>query len=433
MNILLAVHHYPPLHTMGAEQRAQRTARALIARGHNVRVLCVERIDQGNEHGLSFRDEIVDGVPVRRMSFNLSRTPDPIRFEYDNPWIGDLARAMMVEFKTDLLHLISGYLITGSVLREAHALGIPSVISLTDFWFLCQRISFLRSDGSLSTLPLDPRRCARCVAEEKRRYSWPAKLAPGVMRWWWQHERKRTSILHSRMAAQQRNLALASTLISPSRFLRDVFVDNGCDPGKIIFMRQGRDFSGLDRQATTKTPGATLRIGVLGQVIHVKGVHVAVAAMAHLRDKPVTLHIHGGSNDSEYYQSVQRTAALDSRITLHGAYTASNLTTVLRSVDMLLIPSIWYENSPNVILEAFAHRTPVLASNLGGMAELVSHNVDGLTFAAGDAEDLARQIERVIDNPALLEQFGANIPPVRTVAQEMDELEAIYRRHTDAH
>jgi glycosyltransferase involved in cell wall biosynthesis len=99
---------------------------------------------------------------------------------------------------------------------------------------------------------------------------------------------------------------------------------------------------------------------------------------------------------------------------------------------MLLIPSIWYENSPNVILEAFAHGTPVIASNLGGMAELVRHNVDGLTFNAGDAQDLAHQITRVIDQPSLLQQFCANIPPVKTVAQEIDGLEAIYRRCTGA-
>jgi glycosyltransferase involved in cell wall biosynthesis len=91
------------------------------------------------------------------------------------------------------------------------------------------------------------------------------------------------------------------------------------------------------------------------------------------------------------------------------------------------VPSLWYENSPNAILEAFAHCTPVGASNLGGMAELVRDGENGLLFAAGDADDLARQLRRWLDHPHLLPALRAGIGPVKSVAQEMDKLEEIYR------
>ena len=88
---------------------------------------------------------------------------------------------------------------------------------------------------------------------------------------------------------------------------------------------------------------------------------------------------------------------------------------------------MWYENSPNAVLEAFAHRTPVVASNLGGMAELVRNGGNGLLFTPGDAEDLARQLRRLLDKSDLLSTLRAGIGPVKSVAQEMDELEEIYR------
>lgn len=104
-----------------------------------------------------------------------------------------------------------------------------------------------------------------------------------------------------------------------------------------------------------------------------------------------------------------------------------------REIDVLVVPSVWYENSPNVILEAFAHRPPVIASNLGGMAELVKHEKNGLLFAPGNAADLARQLSRVIAHPNLLNRLRAGIEPIKSVKEEMDELEAIYRRVLDAH
>jgi len=95
-------------------------------------------------------------------------------------------------------------------------------------------------------------------------------------------------------------------------------------------------------------------------------------------------------------------------------------------VDIVVMPSLWYENSPNIILECFAHRTPVIASNLGGMAELVQHDENGLLFSPGNTQDLANQIQRLLDEPDVVRRLQAGIPPVKGLSQEIDELESIY-------
>jgi glycosyltransferase involved in cell wall biosynthesis len=79
-----------------------------------------------------------------------------------------------------------------------------------------------------------------------------------------------------------------------------------------------------------------------------------------------------------------------------------------------------------VIQEAFAAKIPVITTNLGGMAEAVTHEVNGLLFERGDASDLARQMKRVVDEPGLLERLRAGIPEVKSVRAEVEELEKIY-------
>ena len=93
----------------------------------------------------------------------------------------------------------------------------------------------------------------------------------------------------------------------------------------------------------------------------------------------------------------------------------------------MVVPSVWYENNPLVIQEAFAARVPVIAANLGGMAEFARDEVDGLLFAAGDSDDLAASLARFAEDPALRGRLAAGIPPVRDVNSEIAELETLYR------
>lgn len=427
MNVLIGVHHFPPTFIGGAEQRALRTARALSGRGHRVRVICVDNIHGDPHEGITFADDVYQGIAVRRLSFNAGTVPDPARFEYDNPWVGDEVARLLREDRPDVFHLISGYLISGRALLEAQAARVPSVISLTDFWFLCKRIQMLRSDGSLSTPPINPRVCARCVAEESRRFKLPARIVPALADWYWRRETQRTAVMAERGRFLRDALNTASAIISPSEFLRGMFIEAGVDAKRLLFLRQGRDFGPM-QDIPPRTLGPVLRLGVLGQIIHLKGVHVAIEALRLIKAANVRLDIYGTPHSEPQYASrLARMCANDARVTLHPPYRADQASDVIQQMDAVIVPSIWYENSPNVILEAFAHRAPVIASALGGMSELVHHNVNGFTFAAGDAADLARQIQRLLDDASLLTRLSAAIGPVKTVAAEMDELEAIYR------
>ncbi len=425
MRVVLAVHHFPPRHTGGSERYTACLAAELLRRGYEVRVVCVEHIDRGPPDGVAWEDETWNGIAVRRLSFDLSRAPDRWRWSYDNPWVGAHMAALLREWRADVLDLVGGYLITGSALRAAQALGIPTIGRLADFWFVCPRFTMLRSDGRLSAPPIEAATCARCLGEEQRRYRLPARVAPRLMAAYWRRQRPRIARVQARIDFLRETAARVDAFISPSQFLRTTLGATGFDVSRIDV---SQFVTSAPPVTTDKTPSAVLRLGYLGQLTPHKGVHVLIDAVRGLPDAALTLHVFGDTEaDAAYTAQLRRRIAGDRRITLCGPY-RGGVGAVLRELDVIAVPSLWYENSPMAILEALAHRTPVIASNLGSLPEWVRHRGNGLLFAVGDAEDLARQLQALLSEPALLGALRASIEPVKHAAEGVDEIEVLYRR-----
>jgi len=431
VRIVIAVHHFPPRYRGGAEWRAYRTAAWLRDHGHDVHVICVESIgaiDAAEGEGLAFVDDAYDGLPIRRLSFNMLAAPDPFRWSFDNPWIGEHVRGYLTDLKPDVCHLISGYLMSGSALQVAMELRIPTVVTLTDFWFLCPRITLLRSNGRLCKPPFDASTCACCLGEESRRYRIPGRVAPRLMAAFWRARQGRVAQVEARMAFLQEVLDRVDVIISPSQFLRGLFVDVGIRPERLVFSRQGRDFPNLTPDLLRKTSADHLRVGYMGQIAPHKGVTILFEAAQQLPDVALAVKVYGDATrfpaTTHHLRQMMRQ---DSRLILEGVYEPEEVSRVLQDLDVVVVPSVWYENSPNTILEAFAHRTPVIVSDLGGMAELVEDGVNGLRFVPGDASSLADRLRQLIEDPGLLARLREGIGSVRSVVEEMAELQEIYR------
>ncbi|MDH5174737.1 MAG: glycosyltransferase, partial [Elusimicrobiota bacterium] len=115
-----------------------------------------------------------------------------------------------------------------------------------------------------------------------------------------------------------------------------------------------------------------------------------------------------------------------SRITFYGPFDNREISSVFSKLDVLVYPSIWYENQPIAILEALLAKIPVITSNLGGMAELVQDGVTGLLFEPGNPEDLYQKMVNMIDNPQLLRKLSENPRQVKTIEKNAEELDEIY-------
>jgi glycosyltransferase involved in cell wall biosynthesis len=434
MKILYAVHHLPPRYTGGAENRALRTARWIHSHGHSAAIISVEAIDQSEP---AYVDSVYEKLPTRRLFFDYHTLAAGAAWEYDNPFIEQRIGEMLAEQRPDVFHLISGYLMTAGAIRAAHTAGVPIVITLTDFWFLCPRITLLRSDGRICPgPPADPLGCVRCLAEQQRRFRLLSQAMPRVATTVWNVIGARLPAFQAQahvISARRQLLAEAfmhaTWLICPSQFLRSEFIKNGFASERLLLMRQGLAIpptlpSHCDRERA-------ITIGYSGQIKPHKGVDLLIDAALALAARGYHFRVVVYGNESEdprYAAELKHRTRQADWIEWHGTYEASQVWDVLAGLDAIVVPSRWYENSPNVILEAQAAQVPVIATRIGGMAELVRHDVDGLLFGVNDAQDLARQIARLLDQSGLIDRLRTGAPQVKTLDQEMNELLDLYQQ-----
>ncbi|MEZ4641109.1 MAG: glycosyltransferase family 4 protein [Caldilineaceae bacterium] len=430
MKITIPVHHFPPQYSSGAELYSYRLARALRRRGHDAQVVTIEAIDQGAPDQLSVAQDVYDGIPVWRLSFDIFRSPQRRIWDFDNALIGAWFADYLKQEQPDLIHLQAGYLIGVAPVNAATAANVPLVLTLHDFWYLCPRHTLQRGDGSLCTqIPASPAGCVWCRKLEQKRYQLADQLSGGIAGQVMQNLalKDETAIVAERRSRLSEALRHVDAVIAPSQFMADQFAqDVAAD--RMHVLRYGlAPFQPAQTQRSHS--GDTLHIGYTGQIAPHKGVHLLVKAFRNLRTqaRAAQLHIYGGLESyPEYVTHLRKLAADDPRIHLHGRFAGAQLPEVLATLDVVVVPSTWYENSPFAIMEAHAAGLPVITAALGGMAELVRHEVDGLHFQAGDAQDLAIQLQRMLDDADLAPQLAQRIQPPMSIDAEVDRLLEIY-------
>jgi glycosyltransferase involved in cell wall biosynthesis len=441
--IVLTIHHFPPNYSAGAEIYTFRLANYLVQQGYIVEVVCVESITHEGGPELEYKHDIHEGISVWRLYFNLSQTPDPFRYSFENPLIGEWFSQFLQRVKPDLVHVNSCYLLSASTIAAAKALSLPLVITLHDFWFVCPRITLLKPTGTICTVPEDVTECVWCLGTEKRRYRWSETIWPGMAGSIAQLALNSTfgaKLLNiqpdANEIAYRRKLLLealnqADVILSPSEFLRTTFIKQGIDPAKILYSRLGLDTS----HWIAPTPGQEiergpeLRISFIGQLAYHKGVHLLLEAFRRLdfSKRQAKLKIYGSLEAfPDYVKSLRKIAKDNLLIEFAGRFDNRKIAQILSESDVIVVPSIWYENSPITIMEALTAGTPVITTNLGGMPELVRHEVNGLLFEVGDVADLTLQLQRLVDDPGLVNNLAAKAQPIRLIDDEIKQIISLY-------
>jgi glycosyltransferase involved in cell wall biosynthesis len=157
-------------------------------------------------------------------------------------------------------------------------------------------------------------------------------------------------------------------------------------------------------------------------------VHILIEAFNGLDPSRARLSIYGTEKAFPEYAQRVHALAKTPNITFQGEVDHDQLWLALADVDLLVVPSLWYETFSLVIQEAFATKVPVIASNLGALREAVRHGVDGLLFPPGDPVALRRVLQELVDTPSLLDGLRDNIEPVKSMIEHAAEIETVYAR-----
>ncbi len=229
-----------------------------------------------------------------------------------------------------------------------------------------------------------------------------------------------------------RFLDLVDEFVAPSRFLAERYVAWGLPAGKVTVLEN------LMPPQPTATPAAPatdgpLRVGFFGQISGLKGINVLLAAAETLaaqgRDD-VSCEIFGdyrGQPPEFQRDFLDRLAKAGGNLHFHGPYDRARIDRLMQSVHAVLVPSVWWENSPLVIQEALRNRRPVLCSDIGGMAEKVREGIDGFQFQAGSALALTSLLRRLAADRGRLAEMTARMTGVPALVSTQDDYVALYR------
>jgi glycosyltransferase involved in cell wall biosynthesis len=450
LKLLQLIHDWLPLHAAGSEIYTAHLAAALRAAGHEVAVFTCE--EDRSAPQWSLRERAHDGVPVFEAVYN--RIYDDLSEQWDDPRMAEVFSGVLERWRPDLLHVQGLQFVGGvSALRAAAAHGVPVVMTLHEYWLLCPRAGLMYDPTGRACEAATPADCARCVdAYPIDRLRWSDARHGGHAARGQGADRPdaadqpasgRFAELGNRRwfarALAQREVDLEATrhlvgrFLAPSRFLLERFVAAGWPREKLVHA----DYGFPPPAPATRVPrgGGPLRVAFAGTLSDYKGAEVLARAVVRLceaapRGAPpaVRAAIHG---HLDWFPDVTaKLVALAARapgwLRVAGPYPPEAREAVLADLDLLVVPSLWWENSPLTIHEAWQRGVPVLASDRGGMAELVGRG-GGALFPPGDDLALADLLRRAAAEPALAESWRAGIPQVRPIAEDVRLVERLAR------
>ncbi len=462
LRLVHAIHDFLPRHQAGSELYAADLAAALQARGHHVTVLAAEH-DPARRHG-EVRWRVHDGLSVVEIVNNWQFSS----FEeaWSSPALLETLGHVLRATGPDVLHVHSLLNLSLELPALARSRGIPVMATLHDHTLACpsggQRLHEAESHVCHT---IEVERCARCFRESPfhaqialgaalgsplgriagRAAGTLRARAPALLRPLARVARHAPGAtgpspadIATRLDRARRALALADCVAAPSASIARAFVDAGFPPDRLHVEDYG--LRQLERPARRPSrPGGGLRIGFVGTIVPHKGAHVLVEAVRRLGTRPVEVEVFGDLSTFPAYASRLAREAAGLPIRFMGRFERADVARIYARMDVLVVPSLWLENSPLVIHEAFQTGVPVVGARMGGIANLIRHDETGLLYDAPAPEALAAALARLLDEPGLLERLAAQAPAWTAIDDDAARWEARYlaaiagRRRHEAH
>ena len=347
---------------------------------------------------------------------------DSIEKIYSNKEIEKRFAEVLDEVSPDVVHIQHLLFLSLGFVSEIKKRNIPIIFTLHDYWLMCPKGQLFKSNRKICKNPLAAN-CPYCLS---------ASLNPKVL------IKKIFKILtHYKIPTRFKpDLAKiykdVDLFISPSIFLRNKFIEFGLPQEKIIYSDNGMNldlFKDIEKLRSNK-----IRFGFIGTLIPAKGAHVLIKAFNKVKNNKAVLKIYGKAPVNNfifnYYNRIRRMAGNNENIKFVGTFDNKDVAKIFEEIDVLIFSSVWDENSPLVLHEAILTKTPVLASEVGGVRELIKHDQNGFLFCAGDDNGLSLLIKKVIKNPEIIENLKKDVISIKDMQFHCKEIEAIYAKNS---
>jgi glycosyltransferase involved in cell wall biosynthesis len=444
MRILEVSCSYFPDKIGGTETYVRYLAKGLTGKGHDICVCYVQDTPCLHAPFFKITNYTHDGIPVYVLEKNTVQSGTSDIYFQKEKRIRFCFSQLLDQVKPEIVHFhhLSSTDIIDAV-EIAKERGLPVLLTYHTPMMTCCQGQMLYSGISPCAGKIEFHKCLECaqVAYSVPRFlakTWARlpqffarplgrfisrfKLKSPLATWlqlpWMEFER---------VKRLRQGLGLFDYFIAVSEWVRSLLLTNGVLPEKILLLRQGVE---VVPEKKVHAPHQPLNAVFIGRIVPYKGLDILFKALA-LMDETLSIEVdvYGVPQDHReeaYLRTLRKKYSSDKRIKWKGLLEPDKKFDVLARADVVVIPSLWQETGPLVLLEAWAAGVPVIGSRRGSIAELMADGRGGLLFEPGDFRELANVLSRVVEDHGVLEELAKTIPAPRTMEDVVLEMESVY-------
>jgi glycosyltransferase involved in cell wall biosynthesis len=369
-HILLINVFFAPFSYGGATVVAEQVAKALVQQ-HGCRVTAISAISRTDLVAYCVTRSEKDGI----QNFLINLPPHRQYSEiYNNPRVTEIIAGLLEQLAPDLLHAHCIQDLGAGFLEVAAQLGIPTVLSLHDFWWVCDRQFMIKPDQSYCHQnPIDFEVCKGCVDN--------------------------VSAARLRRSYVQAQALHADLVTYPSRFAKDLCEASGFAVGKGVVWENGvnlpaADF--FDRQAQRRADDPRISFGFLGGPSQMKGWPTIRRAFSDIRQQDFKGYLVDGSLDGTWWKNIE-ISALKGDWEVFPRFDQENLDDFYSRIDVLLFLSQWKETFGLAIREAVSRGILVIQTDSGGTVEHAQARHENLIAIGASPNVLRQRLEHLLD------------------------------------
>lgn len=446
LKILLPVHVFFPTHFYGTETYTLELARTLEKLGHETVILTATPYGEkgaGTLHSIYHYDNLT----VHCLDLNL-KPHSRFKDTYYRPDLYPILEEIVAHIKPDIAHVT--HLINHSstlleVLRDAQ---VPMIATLTDFFGICFNNKLERYDAALCQGPNNrSTNCLCCYLRKVETFSNHPVLRPFIrndvlLRMISQmlyYVIKLPGLQKSSLAGHVLDVTQRITtlrylyssyqyLVAPTDFLYEAYASNHFYPERLRKINFGINLDLVkEYQRPKRKTDSKVRFGYIGQLTSHKGADLLIRAFLQLTGNNNFLVLYGPQDqDPMYMRELFSLASGSNGIEFRGTFPRKELARRLSEIDVLVIPSRWYENSPLVLLYSLATKTPVIVTDVKGMSEFVQDGFNGFTFKMNSVDQLTKTMQRIVDEPGMIEPLSENAAYTKDVLDHTQDICRLY-------
>lgn len=438
MKILLVTHTFLPKYVAGTEVYTYGLAKEL-SKNNDVSIFTTEPLSKYNDHKIIKTN--YENLQVYCLRKNIKENCTFENTYNDRGTIKPFKR-LLAKIKPDIIHYQHIMHLSPDLIMVGNSLNIPQLITLNDFWFQTMLFNRISSDDKLM-LDFTDEAASSDLAKIYGTgffYSYKTdnknrnlikmmikkilyKIYKKVLYHTEIKDYLEKIILRNKMMREA--LRLTDLVIFPTLFLYQEFSKWGFEAKETLISSHGINTEIFTN--VNKTKSSILRFGFIGSIIPSKGLDILLKAWSMLAESNTQLKVYGNlDTNKKYKKEIMRLRKKCKNVMFLGTFPPNKIADIFSEIDVLILPSRWFENAPLVLRNALLSRTPVIATKLGSLIELVNERGSGLLFENENPDDLAEKINSIIKDKKILNSF--EFPKQKSVKENTTELIEIYKK-----